>query len=673
MGRSIPDEKLRVHLLNGELYEALMKREDAKVVELCKQIPEGPLHILSIHKDSVLHMATYYGKRELALNLLEMLRNSESDKLTMQNDTGNTMLHEAANSDETIPVAMEMLRKDPKLLGMRNKYGETALFCAARYGQTKMFKFLDIEVDSIFAGEGQEEERKSFYQKKDKTTILHATILTGHFDLALHMAKKHGHLLSIKDGDNLTPLQLLACNPAAFASGNKQSYLKKLIHSCVRIEDTSETEEGELCYKIPLWGAVRKQKLRYESAVRLAKFLIERDTSWEVTEPAIDKSKPSIHYYGEPSFTFHDQAAGEEKKIPKYETALLLATKKGILEIVEKILTVYPQAVEHIDDQGHNILHKAIMFRQICILDLLEKPQIPMTRLARKIDNKGNTILHMVGIKKDDYDDKDKRSPALLLRENLLLFERVEKISVPHLTKYLNNERKTAGELFETKYTKLWEEAKEWLKRTAENCSIVSVLIATVAFAAAYTVPGGPNQNTGYPILENKSFFVIFALADVLSLAFALASVMTFLSILTSPFQFKDFKQSLPRRLMLGVTLLIVSVSMMMVAFAATVFLLVRDKEQWTRIALCSVAFFPVSIFVLSYFPLYTDLMKPFMRSLKKTNKAFPWFSGVFIRSWNANSFSFGTNHSSMLSSPNQPLASSSKRPTTPQTTQDLV
>ncbi|XP_057513281.1 ankyrin repeat-containing protein At5g02620-like isoform X2 [Actinidia eriantha] len=623
MGRSIPDEKLRVHLLNGELYEALMKREDAKVVELCKQIPEGPLHILSIHKDSVLHMATYYGKRELALNLLEMLRNSESDKLTMQNDTGNTMLHEAANSDETIPVAMEMLRKDPKLLGMRNKYGETALFCAARYGQTKMFKFLDIEVDSIFAGEGQEEERKSFYQKKDKTTILHATILTGHFG--------------------------------------------------VRIEDTSETEEGELCYKIPLWGAVRKQKLRYESAVRLAKFLIERDTSWEVTEPAIDKSKPSIHYYGEPSFTFHDQAAGEEKKIPKYETALLLATKKGILEIVEKILTVYPQAVEHIDDQGHNILHKAIMFRQICILDLLEKPQIPMTRLARKIDNKGNTILHMVGIKKDDYDDKDKRSPALLLRENLLLFERVEKISVPHLTKYLNNERKTAGELFETKYTKLWEEAKEWLKRTAENCSIVSVLIATVAFAAAYTVPGGPNQNTGYPILENKSFFVIFALADVLSLAFALASVMTFLSILTSPFQFKDFKQSLPRRLMLGVTLLIVSVSMMMVAFAATVFLLVRDKEQWTRIALCSVAFFPVSIFVLSYFPLYTDLMKPFMRSLKKTNKAFPWFSGVFIRSWNANSFSFGTNHSSMLSSPNQPLASSSKRPTTPQTTQDLV
>ncbi|GFZ03248.1 hypothetical protein Acr_15g0018560 [Actinidia rufa] len=594
MGRSIPDEKLRVHFLNGELYEALMKGDDAKVVELCKQIPEGPLHTSSIHKDTILHMATYYGKSELALNLLEMLPDSESDKLTMENDTGNTMLHEAANSDKIVPVAMEMLRKAPKLLGMRNKYGETALFVAARYGQMKMFKFLDKQ--------GEEGERKTFYQKKDQTTILHAAIIHGHFG--------------------------------------------------VRTEDTSETEEGI-----------------YESAMRFAKFLIERDTSWEVTEPAIDTSKPQIHYDRVPS-TFHVQAAGEEKKTRASETALLLATKKGILEIAEKILTVYPQAVEHIDDQGHNILHKAIMFRQIGILNLVDKLQIPTTRLVRKIDNKGNTILHMVGIKEDNYDEKDMRSPALLLRENLLLFERVKKISVPHLTKYLNNDRKTAEELFETKYTKLWEEAKEWLKRTAENCSIVSVLIATVAFAAAYTVPGGPNQNTGYPILENKSFFVVFTLADVLSLAFALASVMTFLSILTSSFQFKDFKQSLPRRLMLGVTLLIISVTMMMVAFAATVFLLIRDKEQWTRIAVCSVAFFPVSIFVLSYLPLYKELVKVSKQPLKKIQEK------VFMQPLNKiqEIFSrFGRNQSPMLSNTNQTLASSSKKPATPQTTQGLV
>ena len=35
------------------------------------------------------------------------------------------------------------------------------------------------------------------------------------------------------------------------------------------------------------------------------------------------------------------------------------------------------------------------------------------------------------------------------------------------------------------------------MKSTAERSSVVAVLIATVAFAAAYTVPGGPNQSTG--------------------------------------------------------------------------------------------------------------------------------------------------------------------------------
>ena len=55
--------------------------------------------------------------------------------------------------------------------------------------------------------------------------------------------------------------------------------------------------------------------------------------------------------------------------------------------------------------------------------------------------------------------------------------------------------------------------------RTTENCTILSIFIATVAFAAAYTVPGGPNQDTGIPILNSKPFFVVFILTEVFSLA----------------------------------------------------------------------------------------------------------------------------------------------------------
>ncbi|KAK2966752.1 hypothetical protein RJ640_001076 [Escallonia rubra] len=77
------------------------------------------------------------------------------------------------------------------------------------------------------------------------------------------------------------------------------------------------------------------------------------------------------------------------------------------------------------------------------------------------------------------------RSPGMLLQEDLLLFERVQKVSTTHFIKHFNCNKKTAEELFVDSNAQIRENAKEWLKLTAENYSIVAVLIATVAFSAA--------------------------------------------------------------------------------------------------------------------------------------------------------------------------------------------
>ena len=106
----------------------------------------------------------------------------------------------------------------------------------------------------------------------------------------------------------------------------------------------------------------------------------------------------------------------------------------------------------------------------------------------------------------------------------------------------LNNDKKTAEELFAANNEQLHQDAKEWLMRTTQNCTIPSVFISTVAFAGAYTVPGGPNQDTGIPILHSKPFFLVFILADMISLTMALTSVGIFFSILTSSFPLQDFK-----------------------------------------------------------------------------------------------------------------------------------
>ena len=196
--------------------------------------------------------------------------------------------------------------------------------------------------------------------------------------------------------------------------------------------------------------------------------------------------------------------------------------------------------------------------------------------------------------------------------------QRVEKVTPSHFLNHQNNKMLTAEGLFITANSELRNLAKEWLKTTAEGCSVVAVLIATVAFSAAYTVPGGPNQSTGAPVLVNKPFFVVFTAADVLSLTFALTAVVTFLSILSSPFRFKDFKNILPNKLMIGFTFLFFSVAMMMVAFGATIILMVYTKESWEKITLYAVSFIPFSISALVYFPLYSSPSKTYIYMLKK-------------------------------------------------------
>nr|TKR79644.1 ankyrin repeat-containing protein [Populus alba] len=492
-----------------------MKGNKKRVAELCQKIQDHALHVITVNDDTVLHMATYAKEASLVENLLDELPRHHLDKLTRQNGVGNTILHETATSNHTVPVADKLLKRAPGLLGMRNHNGETALFRAARYGKTDMFNFLAAKVS------GYDESGLQFYvQRSDKTTILHMAILSLHFDLAYRIALDYTHLIGQKDADGMTGLQLLSCNPSAF----------KL-----------EPEEGFINL---VWREkVQKQKQLHRSAVELAKFLVRKDTSWELTYSSIDQSKPKIHKYGEKGGQERQEVHLFNKILDKEEslgeTPLILATKSGCVEIVEEILKLYPQAVEHIDDEGRNVLHVAIKYRQKKIFELVKGMDVPMKRLTRKIDGDGNSILHTVGKKRKDFiSDEKMEGPAFLLQEELLWFE--------------NNMKLTAEGYFITANSELRNLAKEWLKTTAEGCSVVAVLIATVAFAAAYTVPGGPNQSTGVPVLVNKPFFVVFTVTDVLSLTFALTSVVTFLSILTSPFRFKDFKHTLPNKLMVG-------------------------------------------------------------------------------------------------------------------------
>ena len=198
----------------------------------------------------------------------------------------------------------------------------------------------------------------------------------------------------------------------------------------------------------------------------------------------------------------------------------------------------------------------------------------------------------------------------------------MKKVVPPSFILVCNDDNLTARELFEIEHADMLKDAQDWIKGTAESCSTVAVLVATVVFAAAYTIPGGTDDN-GIPKFLNSPLFLFFTITDIVALVLSLVSVMMFLSILTSPFEMNNFHRSLPQKLTLGFTLLFFSLAATMLAFGSTILLTFRlEKEKWTSSLLYSVTFFPVTLLGLTQFPIYIAVSYRLKR-LRKTLKKF--------------------------------------------------
>ena len=184
----------------------------------------------------------------------------------------------------------------------------------------------------------------------------------------------------------------------------------------------------------------------------------------------------------------------------------------------------------------------------------------------------------------------------------------MQKLVPPYLIKNRNKKGQTAEELFTIQHKQLVADGQEWLVRTAKACTIVAVLIATIAFSCAYTIPGGSNSRTGHPLLQKETPFHIFTISDTVSLCFSLTSVVVFLSIMTSRMHERDFRRSLPLKLGLGLTTLFFAVAAMMVAFAATLVLMMRQRLHWAAIPIYTITCCPVTVFIVLQFPLYLNI-----------------------------------------------------------------
>ncbi|PSS06360.1 Nuclear factor NF-kappa-B p50 subunit like [Actinidia chinensis var. chinensis] len=294
----------------------------------------------------------------------------------------------------------------------------------------------------------------------------------------------------------------------------------------------------------------------------------------------------------------------------KNETAILLAAKNGIKEMVEKIRVTFPRAIDDTDTDGKNIVLLAVESRQPHIYKLLLDWMVDNESIFRKVDNEGNSALHLAA-KLGNYRPWLVSGAALQMQWEYKWYEFVKNSMPLHFFIHRNKKGETPRNIFTDTHKDLVKSSGEWLTNTAQSCSVVAALIAGVGFATVSAVPGGLKQDSsGRPVFENKIPFDIFSIAALVALCSSVTALVIFLAILTSRYQEKDFLKVLPRRLIFGLSAIFVSICAMLVSFSAGHFFVLKDSLKYMAFPVYAITCFPVTVFAMAQFPLYFDLIK---------------------------------------------------------------
>ncbi|KAL1191802.1 Ankyrin repeat-containing protein ITN1 [Cardamine amara subsp. amara] len=309
----------------------------------------------------------------------------------------------------------------------------------------------------------------------------------------------------------------------------------------------------------------------------------------------------------------------ESWKETVYE-ALLEAVENGNKEFFIEIIKCNPELLWISKaTSGRNLFQLAVAFRQEKIFNLIYGLDDRNFTLLRSYDRDHNNILHIVAHLSPPDQLSMVSGAALKMQRETQWFEEVKSLVSEREVLQKNNESKTPRQVFEENHEPLRKEAEDWMKYTATACSFVAALIATVTFQAIFTVPGGTDGTLGKPLLLQDSHFMAFVVVDSLSFFTSCTSMLIFLSILTSRYSFDDFILSLPRKMILALTILFISIAAMLAAFITALNASMRQKPI-LAVSMVPLAYLPIVFFLMLQYPLLKEMI------------SFTYGKGVFRR-----------------------------------------
>ncbi|THG04978.1 hypothetical protein TEA_018979 [Camellia sinensis var. sinensis] len=580
------------------LHIAAIKGDWESANKFIEQEPDAVrVPVTGLRQTSLVVAIRLARRNEFVKKLIEKM---SPEDLALVDSRGRTALHEASITGN-VEAAKLLVQRNTILPNILDKKGRVPLYYAANFGFREMVLYLldvtrslDVNTEHLEPkplGVNKENLEPKPFEDRSGVTLLYRLATSGLYDIALSVLSRYPKLAYLEP----SPLIMISKKPSSFRSGTPLNSWQNLIYSGVPIKletiadhhSQRDIENPTDCFissvvDVPQIKHIREKKLLHHQALELVKRLC-----MEVVKSNILRA-PQIFV------------------IPLHQ-----AISFGIREIVEEILKSDPNTINLRTMEDQTVFQYAIMCRSESVFNLIYQLEDYSHALLSSRDMSSNNALHLAGFLGPMQQLKvSAAGPALQVQRELQWFKEVEKFARPRDKERKNILEMTPAEMFTDTHKELVKEGERWMKDTATSCTIVAALIATVVFAAAITVPGGNNNENGHPIFFKQKPFIIFGISDALALFSSIASVLMFLSILTSRYAEEDFLYALPNRLIIGLVSLFVSILSTMIAFGATLYLVFGDNAAWILIPIVALACLPATLFVALQFPLLKEMIK---------------------------------------------------------------
>ncbi|CAI9285416.1 unnamed protein product [Lactuca saligna] len=467
--------------------------------------------IFGKHKDLILVECAITENYETALHIAASAKSSKSvDKfvknlvtmmtekqLELTNKNDNTALCLAAAAGN-VKIVMTLLEKNPALVDIPGSSGMMPLYMASLFGRSKMVNYL-YDKSGQMSGNRWKDQNRSW--------VLQKCVEADHFDVAIKIVTYWPQLAT-----SGIVLRVLARKTDAF-KGTKPHFIMRilypilaLIHVKIGSSDQKPTDAMKLL-RI-MWAEIMKLPDREISSIirgpidppstsgkdkedvqQLIAKLPDRLYKLLREEESYQKGKKLTK--GLDNEELKDQPKKFSSRI------LFVAAEMGNTEFLIELIRQYPDLIWKMNDNGQTIFHVAVIHRHEGIYNLLHEIGSMKDMITPMKDDEGNTMLHLVGKCPKNNHNQNDSGVGLQMQRELLWFKEVEALLPPSYRERKNKNGQTPHELFMEEHKDLLSANEKWMKDTANQCLVVGALIASIAFAAAFGVPGGYDQNTG--------------------------------------------------------------------------------------------------------------------------------------------------------------------------------